>query len=399
MAYLGRKGQTAPLASADLPTNSISTDHLIANSVTSAKIGVDVIVAEDIANNAITVAEIADDAVTADKLANSINTDIATGVAALPKAGGTMTGALTVGADDAGHDVIFHGATASCQVLWDESADTMFVKGRTDGSNIFVAGDTAYSYLNIGTGETIFNQDSRDQDFRVESDGNTHALFIEGSSGNVGIGTASPSCPLHVEGTGIEPVVRIKSMSSTHNGYLRLENDQGDNWSIGTVRSGHSLDGTLLFSGGSADVVFNTSGKIGLGCEPHAAITCGDDTMPITNSYKYLGSSSYRWNSLWATNANNASDRTLKTNIEDCVLGVDFINTLKPVSFDWKAQNRSADAGKKWGLIAQDVLETEMVDTVKGEEGSYSVSYDHFIAPLIKAIQELSAKVTALENA
>jgi hypothetical protein len=38
----------------------------------------------------------ANDSVTADMLANSINTDIAAGVAALPKAGGTMTGDLTV---------------------------------------------------------------------------------------------------------------------------------------------------------------------------------------------------------------------------------------------------------------------------------------------------------------
>jgi hypothetical protein len=52
---------------------------------------------------------IADDAVTAAKLANSINTDIATGVtanttanAALPKAGGTLTGTVTVGANAVG---------------------------------------------------------------------------------------------------------------------------------------------------------------------------------------------------------------------------------------------------------------------------------------------------------
>ena len=52
-----------------------------------------------IAADSVTTAKIADDNVTADKLANSINTDIATGVtanttanAALPKAGGTMTG-------------------------------------------------------------------------------------------------------------------------------------------------------------------------------------------------------------------------------------------------------------------------------------------------------------------
>ena len=57
-----------------------------------------------IAADAVTTAKILDDAVTADKLANSINTDIATGVtanttanAALPKAGGTMTGDLILG--------------------------------------------------------------------------------------------------------------------------------------------------------------------------------------------------------------------------------------------------------------------------------------------------------------
>ncbi len=53
-------------------------------------------------DGSIDTAHIADDQVTADKLANSINTDIATGVtanttanAALPKAGGTMTGNVT----------------------------------------------------------------------------------------------------------------------------------------------------------------------------------------------------------------------------------------------------------------------------------------------------------------
>jgi len=39
---------------------------------------------------------LADDSITADKLANSINTDIATGLAALPKAGGTLTGDTSI---------------------------------------------------------------------------------------------------------------------------------------------------------------------------------------------------------------------------------------------------------------------------------------------------------------
>jgi len=60
-----------------------------------------------IADGTLSVEDIADDAVTAAKLANSINTDIATGVtgnttanAALPKAGGTMTGALNIQSAD-----------------------------------------------------------------------------------------------------------------------------------------------------------------------------------------------------------------------------------------------------------------------------------------------------------
>ena len=47
----------------------------------------------------------APDSVTADMIANSINTDIATGVAALPKAGGAMTGPITTNSTFDGVDV------------------------------------------------------------------------------------------------------------------------------------------------------------------------------------------------------------------------------------------------------------------------------------------------------
>jgi len=49
-------------------------------------------------------------------------------------------------------------------------------------------------------GGAVFNEASADVDFRVESDGDAHALFVEGSSGNVGIGTV-PAKPLHVKTT------------------------------------------------------------------------------------------------------------------------------------------------------------------------------------------------------
>ena len=47
----------------------------------------------------------------------------------------------------------------------------------------------------------VVNEGGADVDFRVESDANTHALFVEGSSGNVGIGTTSPSSRLEIRAT------------------------------------------------------------------------------------------------------------------------------------------------------------------------------------------------------
>lgn len=46
----------------------------------------------------------------------------------------------------------------------------------------------------------IFNEDGLDIDFRVESDGDTHAFFLQGSDGFIGIGTSSPICELDVDG-------------------------------------------------------------------------------------------------------------------------------------------------------------------------------------------------------
>ena len=40
-----------------------------------------------------------------------------------------VTGTLTVGADDSGHDVIFYGATASANMTWDESVDDLILNG------------------------------------------------------------------------------------------------------------------------------------------------------------------------------------------------------------------------------------------------------------------------------
>jgi hypothetical protein len=73
--------------------------------------------------------------------------------------------------------------------------------GHTSDDLVITTG--ASERLSLSGTEAVFNDVGFDVDFRVESDTNTHALFVQGSSGNVGIGTALPSRKLSVEGTGV----------------------------------------------------------------------------------------------------------------------------------------------------------------------------------------------------
>ncbi len=63
--------------------------------------------------------------------------------------------------------------------------------GSEDGSLELVttlAGSAQISRVLMNSSETVLNDDSQDLDFRVESNGQTHALFVDGGLNNVGVG-------------------------------------------------------------------------------------------------------------------------------------------------------------------------------------------------------------------
>jgi sarcosine oxidase gamma subunit len=68
--------------------------------------------------------------------------------------------------------------------------------------------------VSIGATEAVFNDPGNDYDFRVESDTNTHALFVEGSTGNVGIGTSSPQT---VTGASYSSAWRLFNVAGVNN--------------------------------------------------------------------------------------------------------------------------------------------------------------------------------------
>ena len=54
--------------------------------------------------------------------------------------------------------------------------------------NTMVAG-TSRNRMDIIPTETVFNQDSVDVDFRVESDNDANAFFLQGNTGNIALGS------------------------------------------------------------------------------------------------------------------------------------------------------------------------------------------------------------------
>jgi len=136
----------------------------------------------------------------------------------------------------------------------------------------------------------------------------------------------------------------------------------------------------------------------------------------------------------------NRSDLRDKTDVQNTVLGLDFISKLRPVDYKWdmredyktelpiqgelsnedfeiemdlwlengKLSNLKKDGSKKrnrfhHGFIAQEVRDLGIEfggfqdHSKNGGEDVLSIGYDEFIAPMIKAIQELKAEIELLK--
>ena len=154
-------------------------------------------------------------------------------------------------------------------------------------------------------------------------------------------------------------------------------------------------------------------------------------SRPILDDNGFLGSPSRRWTRVYAVNTTiSSSDARDKLDVEDSNLGLDFINELRPVSYRWVIgeKKRVLDENGKpikdengeyiietregvrqnYGLIAQEVKEAIdnsgvedfagwVQDDLSDPESHQSLSYEQFIAPMVKAIQELSSEVESLK--
>jgi hypothetical protein len=81
------------------------------------------------------------------------------------------------------------------------------------------------------------------------------------------------------------------------------------------------------------------------------------------------------------------------------MFGLSFIKKLKPCK--WRYVTPIDDEREHFGFVAQDVNEIMPESTYAFTEernGIYYVNYHEFVGPIVKAIQELSAKLDELEK-
>ena len=221
---------------------------------------------------------------------------------------------------------------------------------------------------------------------------NTAIGFLAGANqttgfGNTALGTSS-----------------LKELLTTSNntalGYSSLmqskPNGIGANTAIGSetlVASTTGNENTAIgFSAGSLITTGDNNTCIGKGSQPSVGTVSHEVTIGDTRITALRCA---------VTTITSLSDARDKKNIEESTYGLDFVDSLKPVKFEWDTRDGAKKTVKDLGFIAQDLKEVddEYLGLVYSENPEkLEASYGRLIPVLVKAIQELSEEVKQLKN-
>jgi hypothetical protein len=350
----------------EISANAITASEISANAITAGKISADAITAREIAANAITASEISANAITANKI----------------RADAITAGKIAANAVSA-REILAGSITASKIVAGGITANVI-TSGRIDASDVTI---TNLSASNITTGTLSGRvvrttgganriQMSDTDDLRIYNGGSIAAVFTSGQRGSQWISSGT--------------YMSIGSGGAT----LKMGNTSAQ------------IRGNASTFAWEVDGILNANN----GLSVDSGFTLNSAT---TSTYAAVSQ-------LWAVGGGNSftkvpkpsSDLRLKRKVEPITIGLNFINSLTPVSFEWKDDDKPTT---QFGVIAQDVerslfenkIERYQIIHRDGEkyEGEDSdktdirrIEYNQFVAPLIKAVQELSTRVQELEK-
>lgn len=209
--------------------------------------------------------------------------------------------------DETGDDVVALGEFGTGDTIPVDQGGTGATTASDARSNLGLGIDDTPTFSGADLdGAVVINQSGADVDFRVESDTDANALFVEGSSGNVGIGTSTPNGSLDIRGDsdfdpevngGIDGrgVINAVSDIDTNNGADAepsitfkapfVTNDSQQRRIVYAAISGIKQSDTTGFKQGALKFYTNTGGSV---TEQMRIISVGYVGIGTTNPLRHL---------------------------------------------------------------------------------------------------------------
>ena len=159
----------------------------------------------------------------------------------------------------------------------------------------------------------------------------------------------------------------------------------------------YGTNGNTAIGHGAGSIIQTGSNNTCLGYQSNSS------TNSVSNEVT-LGNSSVSAIRCQVQTISSLSDKRDKTDIVDLPIGLDFVNKLRPVKFKWAMREESVHNGTtRAGFIAQELSEMQKGNeyinlTHETNPDRLEAQQGNLIPVLVKAIQDLSAKIDKLES-
>jgi len=290
--------------------------------------------------------------------------------------------------------------------------------GTEDGKYLLqtIKAGATVSRMDVNSTETVFNDDSKDIDFRIESDNDANAFFVQGSDGKIGIGTSTVSNTFKTELNHSGQTFGLKLTDGSHSikfgaggpeisstgarfDIRTTDNNEMRFYTNNTERMRVDGSGNLFF-GKTVTAATTTGVTLSQAARFNIATSSGEPfyfyyspTGAGVGSITHGGSS---------TSFNTSSDYRLKENVTDVTDGITRVKQLAPKRFNFIVDADTTVDGflahEAQTVVPEAVVGTKDAVDEDGNIKPQGIDQSKLVPLLTAALQEAIGKIETLET-